>query len=1079
MGFRFPLKTKFGLLIAGFIGAVAVVVVMSYTASRWVASDLDRIELLALHQRTEIFHLVDSFKEVSSLFEEALLTGDRTLLDEVQKPRDSFLGHAKTLTRTMGDDAQPELAYISGAFVRYYASAWEHVGFLLEAESEAERRELLEDRDVASKAQMIAAKEKRLLAALNQLVTAHAERTSMALAKTTRDAREQWLKSFITGVATLLLLVISLVVLMGRIVSPVKRLSEVAAKVAKGDFDQSIATSSVARDEVGDLVASFNEMTESLRTTTVSKDFVDNITRSMNDTLVILDRGGTIKKVNEATLRLLGYREDELIGKDFDLILAETRFDGQTVEDLLGHGTVSNVEKLYRAKDGTRIPMLFSSSVMPNDKGMFEGLVCVAQDITQRKRVEEELQRAKEGAEESNRRLRGSHKNLEEATRYAKDLAREAESANRAKGEFLAMMSHEIRTPLNGILGFSQLLIDDRSLSSEQRDFVNTIYSSGTALLGIINDILDFSKIEASKMEIESIGFDLVSVFQSVADILGRKARQKGIDLVCSIEPQVPTRLRGDPGRLRQMLLNLAGNAVKFTHCGTVQVRAKLVGDTLHTARIRFEVLDTGIGIPEDRRAVIFDRFTQADGSISRKYGGTGLGLAIVKRFVDMMGGDIGVESEVGKGSAFHFTIEFPIQKSRVSGLAETEGVDVRGLRLLIVDNSAANRSLLEEMARDWGMDPVAVSDGGAAIRAMEQANDEARAFGLTVIDARMPRMDGFALVREIKNRPDLPDPTVIMLTSAGKVGDGAHCRELGISAYLAKPVKKADLWQAITLALSTPPAAGKPEDLITQHSLREGRRTLRVLVVDDSPVNLKLAVRLLERRGHTTATAGNGREAIRAVESDEFDVILMDVQMPEMDGIEATAAIRHLENATGAHTPIIAMTACTMEGDRERSLGAGMDGYISKPIHPGEMLEAVENIAQTMTSPGRHHIRAWEDHPGYEFMNWDAAVEQLEGDVGLLSEIAEMFLEESPGLLSKIQEAAAQGDSAALERAAHTLKGSLGNFGAQPAFDAAQRLEHMGRDGDMSGAGAACATLETEIERLKPALIALGRGSQ
>ncbi len=1070
---RFPLKVKFGLLLVGFIVAMSIVIAMSYNTSSQIAASLREVEFSAIQQHTEAFRLMDSFKEVSRLFDEAVASGDPAVLAEIQRPKDLFLIHAERLVQTMPKSAPEDLRSISVDFIEYYAAALDHTTILLGQKSGDGSAGHLSDEEPGQYAAEIAAMERGLLRKLNQVAVLRAKQVALSLSETAHDAQEQWLKAFISGVMGLVLLVFFLIVLIRRIVSPIKSLSEAAARVAEGDFEHRIEAPTSSRDEVGELVISFNNMTDGLIRTTVSKRYVDNIISSMTDSLVIMDGDGNIKKVNEATLRLLGYEKGELDGSPFGLIMLEDRRGSVTAEGLIKADSVTNMERTYLAKDGEKIPMLFSGSVMRTDEGEFEGLVCVAQDITERKRAEEELQRAKEAAEKANTKLRETNRNLEEATIYAKEMAAQAESANAAKSEFLAMMSHEIRTPLNGILGFSQLLLEDKILNAEQRDFVNTIYSSGTALLGVINDILDFSKIEAGKMELECIDFDLMSVVEGIGDVLGHRAAEKGLELTCYVDPHAPTRLRGDPGRLRQMLLNLAGNAVKFTERGEVTVEAKLVDETAERATIRFEVKDTGIGIPEDRKALIFDRFTQVDGSTTRKYGGTGLGLAIVKRFVEMMGGTIGLESEEGKGSMFFFTTECKVQKTPALEIPVPGAVNVEGLPILIVDDNPTSGRLLSEMATGWGMRPSLASGGDSALEIMQQAQHDGKEFELAIIDARMPEMDGFALVEAMKRRDDLYKPTVIMLTSAGRVGDGARCRELGISGYLMKPAKKSDLWDAIMIALGSPPDEGKERELITQHSLRENRRSLKVLVAEDSQVNLKLIVRLLEKRGHTVESAGNGREVLRSLERRPSDLILMDVQMPEMDGLEATAAIREREIATGDHIPIIAMTAHAMKGDRERCLNAGMDGYVSKPVRAGDLFETIERV---VPATARKRTGMPVETDGSEVIDWTGAFKHFEGDVELLKEIAGMFLEETPLVMDKIKDALRRGDSNALERAAHTVKGSVGNFAAKPAFQAAQRVEQIGRDGDMGEAEEAYRALEAELERLKPALAALGR---
>ena len=1075
-GYRFPLKVKFGLLLAGFIVAMAIVVAVNYTSSRRIASELNQVEFLTLQQHTEVLHLAETFKKISKLFEEATVAREAAVLEEARRSKDQFLLHAEKLVRMTPGTESPELRRLFDDFITYYNVAHQHAYLMMRDVSDSLAGEIHSEEEIAERGRVVAAKKARLLSDLNHLVVVRARDVAQSLSGAARQAQTQWLKALIISVVAMLGLLGFLTVVMGKIVAPIRTLSSFAARVAQGDFEHKIEAPAFARDEVDDLVVSFNEMTEGLIKTTVSKGFVENIIKSMNDTLIIVARDGTIRKANRAALALLGYDEDELVGKAFELVLGDTSSNGAVTEMLIKDGFVSDTEKVYCAKHGTKIPMLFSSSVMRDEEGKFEGLVCVAQDITRRKRAEMELHRAKESAEKANLKLRETNKQLEEANVFARDMATKAKSASKAKSEFLAMMSHEIRTPLNGILGFSQLLVEDPSLRNEHRDFATTIYSSGTALLGIINDILDFSKIEAGKMEIESIDFDLMSVVEGIGDVLGQRASEKGLELTCFVDPEVPTRLRGDPGRLRQMLLNLAGNAVKFTERGDVTVRARLMSETSNTATVRFEVKDTGIGIPDDQKAAIFDRFTQVDGSTTRKYGGTGLGLAIVKRFVHMMGGEIGVDSEVSKGSTFHFTIEFPVQKVPTCVVPERGRVEVTNLPVLIADDNATSRSLLRALAIDWGMIPTVKSSGDAALQAMEKAAESGHAFKLAIIDARMPEMDGFGLVERIKNLNDLPQPTIIMLTSAGRVGDGARCRELGISGYLVKPVKKSDLWEAIMLALGRPPTDGKPADLITQHSLRETRRSLRVLVAEDSPVNLKLVVRLLEKRGHTAVTAADGKEAVEAYEKGKFDLILMDIQMPGMDGFEATSAIREREKTTGGHIPIVAMTAHAMKGDRERCLEAGMDKYVSKPIRAGEMFATIEGVVGGARDDQR--IAAARSQCD-DVISWEDAVKQMEGDVELLKEIAEMFLEESPVLMDRMRQAAAEGDCKKLERAAHTIKGSVGNFAAKSAFEAAQMLEKIGREGDLDQAAEAFKALEREIERLKPALVALGRESQ
>jgi PAS domain S-box-containing protein len=543
---RFPLKAKFGLLLIGFVAAMSIVIGLSYSTSSKVTARLRGIEFSALQQQSEAVRLVEIFKEVSRELNRAMESGDAAGLTEKRKSKELFLVHAEHLVRTMPEPVPEDIRSIPADFQAYYAAAVDYVNLLAQERSAGSGDEVrLSPEELALESGNIAAMERTLLGGLNQLSILRAKQVALSLSATAREVQEQWLKAFVTGFLGLVLLMSLLIIMIRRIVFPIKSLSEAAARVAEGDFEQRIRLPHTSRDEVGELVVSFNDMTEGLIKTTVSKRFVDNIISSMTDSLVIVGEDGTINKVNEATLRLLGYTESEVIGRPFGLIMLDDDRALGGGDEAAETASLSNVERIYIAKDDTRIPMLFSRSVMRDDDGAFEGFVCVAQDITQRKAAEEELHRAKDEAEKAkdeaekaNKKLRETNRNLEEATIYAKEMAAQAESANAAKSEFLAMMSHEIRTPLNGILGFSQLLLEDKSLNPEQRDFVTTIYSSGTALLGVINDVLDFSKIEAGKMELECIDFDLIHLVEGIGDVLGQRAAEKGLELTCHVDPQ-------------------------------------------------------------------------------------------------------------------------------------------------------------------------------------------------------------------------------------------------------------------------------------------------------------------------------------------------------------------------------------------------------------------------------------------------------------------------------------------------------------------------------------------------------------
>ena len=755
---------------------------------------------------------------------------------------------------------------------------------------------------------------------------------------------------------------------------------------------------------------------------------LDALMTNVPDYIYFKDRDGRYLRMNPAMAEGVSLEAPENAAGRSDFDFFSEDYARQTLQDeqrILDTGTpLVGKEEQVGYPDGRSRWMSTTKLPLHGRDGKVIGTFGVSRDISATKLTQQVLHRAKEAAE----------------------------AASRAKSDFLANMSHEIRTPLNAIIGMTELVLDT-DLSAIQRQYLKMVQESGEGLLEVINDILDFSKIEAGKLTLDNSPFRLRELLGDTLKSLGIRAHRKQLELVCHIHPEVPDDLLGDDGRLRQIVVNLIGNAIKFTEAGEVLLDVSVKEETAERAVLHFRVTDTGIGIPPEKFRTIFEAFEQADSSTTRRYGGTGLGLAISSRLVELMGGRIRVESEVGRGSTFHFTVDF----ERCAAQPRQRDVDpsvLEGLRVLVVDDNSTNRRILQEMLGNWGLRPTTVASADEGIAALKAAVVQADPFGLILTDAHMPGGDGFAFADRLRQHPELCHSLIMMLTSGDHADDLARCQDLGIRGYLIKPVKQSELFDAVARTVS---AGQSPARTGAEEGLRRfvPTRRQRILLAEDSLINQKLAVGLLSRWGHEVAVADDGAAAVRKATSEDFDLILMDVQMPELDGIDATQAIRVHESVHGGFTPIVAMTAHAMSGDRDRCLAAGMDDYLMKPIRAEQLFLALEKHAL-----GRCLERGAPPAPATELadpdpvpeerpiglIQWNVALKAVGNHDDLLRQVAAAFRDEGPRLMQALRTALAQEDWKLFARSAHTLKSAFRTFGAQHTAALAEGLEEVAR---------------------------------
>ena len=729
------------------------------------------------------------------------------------------------------------------------------------------------------------------------------------------------------------------------------------------------------------------------------------------------------------------------------------------VARLIKQNMVTGFLTRYRHKKGHAVTVSISASVIsdPEANGWFyEGMV---EDVTEKEKAV---------------RLK-----IERDT---------ATAANAAKSQFLANMSHEIRTPMNGVIGMTGLLLET-DLSDEQRRYAEIVLASADSLLGLINDILDFSKIEAGKLDLEILDFDLHNLLDDFASSMALRAHDKGLELLCSAAPEVPASLRGDPGRLRQILINLMANAIKFTPAGEVAIRVTLLSEREGEVLLRFAVLDTGIGIPKDKIGLLFGKFSQVDASTTRQYGGSGLGLAISKQLAEMMHGEVGVVSEEGRGSEFWFTARLSRQ-SEGKQAESPPAMDLRGLRVLIVDDNAASREILSTRLASWFMRPAQTKDGREALDMLHQALDEGDPFPIAVIDMQMPFMDGEELGRLIKADVRLADTQLVMLTSLGTRGDARRFEEIGFAAYLTKPARHHELYTVLSALprflpdIHDQPGGGllqQRRPIVTRYSARELRHLFagsgaRILVVEDNATNQQVALGILGRLGLHADAVANGAEAVRTLETIPYDLVLMDVQMPVMDGYEAARQIRRRSAILNPRIPIIAMTAHAMQGDREKCLAAGMNDYLAKPVSPQDVAEKLyrwlgpEGEVRSRRQQAREYVTSAEGKSAAVF-DLEAMLKRLLEDKALACIVIEGFLQDIPQQMQELKEVLAGDDVATAERQVHTIKGAAASVGGECMQAVAQEMEKAGKAGNLAFMRQRMTALEEEFDRLRQAM--------
>jgi PAS domain S-box-containing protein len=1028
---------------------IALMSVFGISHSYRVVSDLSYVQS-ERDQISEIDNLYSDFIEVQALLSTFVIE-EQTDLKPILKKTDSVIEKIDTIIPKLHHQKHEEILKTFKQKMKYYKVAMI-----------AYSQELLLRRTgegVRSWERTLIDTEREAFDTISQLKNDYREEIRVHMSDISKKSAGSKRLITLLGIFGVLSGFLIAVLLQRALAKPIKELVRASKAIASGDLTEKVEIKS--QDEIGQLGTAFNQMSAQLSDTLVSKDYLNTIIQSIADVLIVTNVEGIIKTVNQTALSTFGYKEKEMLGSEVKVLCANgesDRISYDFFQQLLEEGHVTGYETTCKTRDGKKIPALLSGSVMKDEQGNLIDVVIIAKDITERKEAEEALQ----------------EKNIELVKAH-----HDAEKANKFKSEFLANMSHEIRTPMNAVIGMTTLALDT-PLNKEQQEYLNTVQGSAYALLGIINDILDFSKIEAGKLTIDEIDFNLRLTIEGVTDTLAHLASQKKLELACLVHHEVPSLLKGDPARIRQVLINLGSNAVKFTNKGEVVIRAELLEETEETANVLFSVSDTGMGIQDEKVNAIFDEFVQADGSTTRTHGGTGLGLSISKKLVELMGGEIGVDSSVGKGSKFWFIVSFDKQVGVEEVAYHTRVPDIKGMRVLVADDNRTNRKILVKMMESFGCRADSVPGGSEAVTALKESAQNKDPYKLVLLDMMMPGMDGEHTTIIIKNTPQISKAAIIILTSLGNRGDVSHLRSLGCDGYLTKPVKQSLLLDTINTVVSEKEKHKdkKHSEMVTRHTLFEKKmQNIHILVVEDNPVNQKMALTMLRKAGYIVDSVENGKLAVETLEKQHYDLVLMDVQMPVMDGYQATAAIREMEGDK-KHTTIVATTAHAMEGDREKCINAGMDDYLSKPINPQELFKTItkwvkpqleKEFSEDKPLPEEARaaqvIKSQQENP---LIDMEAAMERFGNDENFFREMAEEFLNYAPEQIKTLEKAAQSGDSDSVKKTAHSIKGAAGNLSAQKIFSLALTIENKGSSKDINGVSFLIEDLKTEVSELR-----------